>query len=97
MTKDDDTVFDALERVFHEPNRLAVMSALCASRDGMAFTDLKTICRLTDGNLNRHLKVLEEAGVIRVDKAFVASKPRTTLHLSADGLKRFNEYLEALG
>lgn len=97
MTTTNDTLYDALERVFHEPNRLAVMSALCAAREGMAFTDLKALCNLTDGNLNRHLKVLEEAGVIRIEKAFIANKPRTTLHLSASGLKRFNEYLEALG
>jgi DNA-binding transcriptional ArsR family regulator len=87
---------DQLERIFHEPNRLAIMSALCAERDAMAFTALKEACRLTDGNLSRHLKALEESGAVRLDKRFVENKPRTTVHLTTDGLARFQEYLEAL-
>ena len=43
--------------------RLAITSALCQADDGKAFADLKQLCNLTDGNLNRHLKVLEEAGL----------------------------------
>lgn len=88
--------YEALEKIFHEPNRLAIMSALCASNSGLTFTELKDQCRLTDGNLNRHLKVLEEAGVIKVRKEFVDNKPRTTVLLSGKGLNRFNEYLAAL-
>lgn len=87
---------DALERVFHEPNRLSIMSALCAADSGLSFGELKETCSLTDGNLNRHLKALEEADVIRVRKTFVDSKPRTTVSLSRVGLDRFNEYLAAL-
>ena len=85
-----------LERLFHEPNRLAILSALCASRDGLAFTELRDACRLTDGNLNRHLKTLEEEGVVRIHKAFVDDKPRTTIALTRGGLARFNLYLENL-
>ncbi len=88
--------FDALERIFHEPNRLAIISALCAADSGVPFTDLKTTCRLTDGNLSRHLKALEETGAIRVDKSFVQLRPRTTVSLTKTGLRRFNEYLAAL-
>ena len=88
--------FAALEKIFHEPNRLAIMSALCAADGGTPFTDLKASCRLTDGNLNRHLKVFEEERVIRVEKAFVQSRPRTTIYLTKTGFKRFNEYLSAL-
>lgn len=90
------TVFEALERIFHEPNRLAIMSALAAAKDGLAFTDLRERCRLTDGNLNRHLKVLEEERAIRVRKSFVDSKPQTTIAITPLGLKRFGEYLAAL-
>ncbi len=92
--KSDST--DALERVFHEPNRLAILSAVCATPRGLAFTELKKVCRLTDGNHNRHLKVLEDAGAIRIKKAFVDDKPRTTVVMSPEGLKRFGEYLAAL-
>jgi len=88
--------YEALEKIFHEPNRLAILSALGGAEQGLSFGELKTLCRLTDGNLNRHLAVLEETGVIRIDKAFVDRKPRTTVHLTKQGLKRFNEYLEAL-
>jgi len=96
MKTTTDSPFDALEKIFHEPNRLAIMSALCAADGGVPFTDLKASCRLTDGNLNRHLKVIEEEGVIRMDKAFVQSRPRTTIYLTKTGFKRFNEYLTAL-
>jgi DNA-binding transcriptional ArsR family regulator len=96
MSESENNPYEALERIFHEPNRLAIMSALCATREGLAFNDLKEACNLTDGNLNRHLKVLEEAGAIRIQKTFVNAKPRTTIILSAKGLERFNQYLEAL-
>ena len=88
--------YEALEKVFHEPNRLAIMSALCASTGGMPFVELKSVCGLTDGNLSRHLKVLDEAGAVKVKKEFVKSKPRTTVNVTAKGLNRFNEYLGAL-
>jgi DNA-binding transcriptional ArsR family regulator len=97
MKENSENLYNALEKIFHEPNRLAIMSALCAAgEDGVTFNDLKKACSLTDGNLNRHLKVLEEAGVVRIDKAFVDSKPRTTASLSKQGLDRFGEYLAAL-
>ena len=96
MTEPTHDAASALERLFHEPNRLAILSALCTARDGMVFTELRDACGLTDGNLNRHLKALEEAGIIRVQKAFVADKPRTTIILTRAGLTRFNQYLETL-
>jgi DNA-binding transcriptional ArsR family regulator len=96
MSTTQDNPFDALERIFHEPNRLAIMSALCATEHGLTFNALRDQCSLTDGNLNRHLKVLEEADAIRIEKAFVKNKPRTTVFLSKKGLKRFEEYLAAL-
>lgn len=95
MTKDANP-FQALEKIFHEPNRLAIMSALCAAADGMTFRELKSECDLTDGNLNRHLKVLKESKVVRIEKKFVDEKPRTTVFITPKGLDRFNDYLEAL-
>jgi len=96
MTKKNGTAFQALEKIFHEPARLAIMSALCMAADGMTFSELKTECDLTDGNLNRHLKVLKESKVVRIKKAFVDDKPRTTATITPKGLDRFNDYLEAL-
>lgn len=88
---------DALERVFHEPNRLAILSTLCAADDAISFTELRDQCGLTDGNLNRHLKSLEDAGIIKVKKSFVDRKPRTTVTITSRGLDRFQAYIDALG
>ena len=96
MTDTTDVPYDALERIFHEPNRLAIMCALAGEGKGLTFTDLKATCNLTDGNLNRHLKVLREAGAVSVSKKFVKEKPRTTIRLTPTGLKQFSEYLSAL-
>jgi DNA-binding transcriptional ArsR family regulator len=92
----DENLYDALGKIFHEPNRLSIMSAVCAADHGLSFGELKEQCDLTDGNLNRHLKVLEEAGAVRIKKEFVDNKPRTTVQMSKKGLDRFNEYLMAL-
>ncbi|HBC85619.1 MAG TPA: transcriptional regulator [Lentisphaeria bacterium] len=97
MNKNNQQDMELIEKVFHEPNRLSIMSVLCAADKGMTFNEIKEACNLTDGNLSRHLKALEEAGVIRIDKKFVDNKPRTTVVISASGLERFNEYLTALG
>jgi len=94
--KKNATPHEALEKIFHEPNRLAIMSALCATDAGLSFTELKDACKLTDGNLNRHLKTLKDYGAIRIEKKFVDLKPRTTVYLSASGLEQFSAYLDAL-
>ena len=86
-----------LEKVFHEPNRLAIMSALAsAGEDGLSFGELRVVCRLTDGNLSRHLQAMEEGGVVRVEKTYVERKPRTTVTPTRAGLDRFGSYLAAL-
>ena len=96
MSKNTEILHEQLEKIFHEPNRLAILSALCAAEAGLSFNELREGCNLTDGNLNRHLAVLREAGVVRIDKAFVDEKPRTTVSLTRTGLDRFQDYLAAL-
>jgi len=91
-----ETDVSALERIFHEPSRMAILSALCAASEALTFTELKKLSGLTDGNLSRHLKALDEASVIRIRKTFVGVKPQTTVVLTDKGLKRFDEYLTAL-
>ena len=88
--------YEAIKSIFHEPNRLAIMSALCNAADGVSFTELKEECELTDGNLSRHLKALEEAKAVRIKKSFVRSKPLTTLFLTDRGRDHFLTYLQAL-
>lgn len=85
-----------LKRLFHEPNRLAILSALSTAGDGLSFNELKEECGLTDGNLSRHLKTLKQAGTVRIKKTFVQDKPRTTIFLTDRGRDAFVDYLEAL-
>ncbi len=96
MTSKKQVPYAALKRIFHEPNRLAIMSALAGASKGCSFTDLRGACALTDGNLSRHLKVLEEEKAVHIEKAFVGVKPRTTATLTDDGRQRFMVYLQAL-
>lgn len=97
MTPRADNPFSSLEKTFHEPNRLAIMSAVCGGgADGVTFNELKEECDLTDGNLSRHLKTLEEAGVVRIKKEFVGVKPRTTIFPTDAGVGAFIEYLNTL-
>lgn len=85
-----------LKRAFHEPNRLSIVSALCSSEEGLAFNDLKAECDLTFGNLSSHLKTLQDADIIVIEKTFVQNKPRTTVFLTESGRDQFVAYLEAL-
>ena len=55
--------YEGLDRVLHEKARLGILTALQARFDGILFTDLKGLCSLTDGNLSRHVSVLQEAGL----------------------------------
>ena len=60
--------YDGLDRVIHEKARLGLLTSLMAHPKGLAFADLKQLCGLTDGNLSRHLQVLQEAGLVEVTK-----------------------------
>ncbi len=88
--------YAALKTIFHEPNRMAIVAALSCTADGLTFGELKQECDLTNGNLNRHLKTLEEADIISITKSFVNAKPRTTVCLSDLGRESFLAYLQAL-
>ena len=96
MTERHENLFGAIERLFHEPSRMAIMTALCGASDGLAFTELKEQCDLTDGNLNRHLKTLEDARAVRIRKTFVGLRPRTTVFATPRGREEFLQYLRAL-
>lgn len=85
-----------IEKIFHEPHRLAIVSELCGVTQGLSFGDLKERCQLTDGNLSRHLSALEGEKVVKIEKSFVGAKPRTTVTLTTTGKRSFLEYLTAL-
>ena len=92
----DNNPYAALEKVFHEPNRLAIISSLGGAIDGLTFNELKTQCNLTDGNLSRHLKTLEDHEVIRVKRSTRGTRSKTSVVLSDAGRERFVAYLQAL-
>jgi DNA-binding HxlR family transcriptional regulator len=96
MPLTNENVYAGLKRIFHEPSRLAIMSALCSAVDGLTFNELKEECDLSFGNLSSHLKTLQDAGVIAIKKSFVKNKPRTTAFITDAGRESFIEYLKAL-
>jgi len=88
--------YEGLDRVIHERARLSVLTSLITNPKGLAFGDLKQLCDLTDGNLNRHLKVLEEAGMVEIVKTTDRNRPLTTCRITASGRARYLEYLATL-
>lgn len=90
------TALDDLDRVFHEKARLGIMTAMAGSADGLNFNELKTVCHLTDGNLNRHLKVLVDGKVLSVRKSGQGRNTNSHYRITAGGRKAFQNYLTAL-
>ena len=88
--------YEKIDRVIHEKARLSIVASLASQPEGVIFNDLKDLCALTDGNLSRHLTVLQEAGVVDMKKSFQNNRPQTFCKLTAAGRKRFNEYVAEL-
>ena len=88
--------YDGLDRVIHEKARLGLLTSLIAHPKGLAFADLKQLCGLTDGNLSRHLQVLQEAGLVEIRKGYDGNRPQTTCGLTVAGRRRFLDYLAVL-
>ncbi|MCW4006595.1 MAG: transcriptional regulator [Candidatus Bathyarchaeota archaeon] len=80
-----------LDRLIHEPNRLAIMAQLYVI-ESADFLFLQTQTQMTPGNLSAHLNKLENAGYIEVTKEFIDKKPHTTLALTKKGRAAFKEY-----
>ncbi|MDA8184994.1 MAG: transcriptional regulator [Actinomycetota bacterium] len=60
------------------------------------FAFLSQVTGLTDGNLSRHLQILEEGGLVKIDKVFVGKRPRTLLELAPQGVRAFEHELSVL-
>lgn len=88
--------YDGLDRVIHEKARLGILTSLVGRPDGLPFTDLKALCALTDGNLSRHLTILQEAGLVEVCKGTAGGRPRTLVRITPPGRARFREYINVL-
>jgi DNA-binding MarR family transcriptional regulator len=88
--------YDGLDRVLHEKARLGIVTSLATRAEGLLFSDLKGLCHLTDGNLSRHLTVLQDAGVVEIHKGFRGRRPQTLCRLTEDGRKRYLDYIAVL-
>lgn len=84
-----------LDRLIHEPSRLAIMTALSAS-EGTDFLFLQRITGLTKGNLSSHLSKLEKAGLVKIKKRFVGKTPNTFVSLTSRGRAAIEDHWEQL-
>jgi DNA-binding MarR family transcriptional regulator len=84
-----------LDKLVHEPARLAILTALsaCQSAD---FLYLQRLTGLSKGNLSSHLSKLEAAGLVQIDKQFVAKKPNTLVALTDKGRAAIERHWQQL-
>ena len=85
-----------LDDVIHGRVRLGIVAYL-ASAEVADFTELKDVLEVTQGNLSIHLRKLEEAAYVSIDKSFVGRKPLTRVRLTDTGRAAFSTYLKAMG
>ncbi len=88
--------YEGLDRVIHERARLSVLTSLISNPRGLTFNDLKQLCALTDGNLSRHLRVLERGKLVEIVKGHDRNRPQTICRITPAGRKRYLEYLTTL-
>jgi len=89
--------YPELDRVLHERARLGILSCLISGGTSVTFAELKGLCNLTDGNLSRHLKALEEAGIVALEREEKdGARPQTRIAFTRTGRKRFLDYVEVL-
>ena len=87
--------YQQLDEMIHSRIRLAIMAVLITVEEA-EFTFLRDKVNATDGNLSTHLKKLEEAGYVAVNKSFENRKPISRYLLTQKGRKAFELYVERL-
>jgi len=85
-----------IDDVIHGRMRLGIMAYL-VDAEAAEFNELKALLQATQGNLSVHLRKLEDAGYIEIEKSFMGRKPLTRARITPAGRKAFASYLEALG
>lgn len=85
----------SLDKLIHEPARLSILTALsvCESAD---FLSLRRLTGLSDGNLSVQLSKLEEAGLVGIQKRFVAKKPKTLVSITEKGSSAIQRHWDQL-
>jgi DNA-binding MarR family transcriptional regulator len=92
MTTDPAAQFD---NTIHQRARFGILTIL-ATTGRADFTYLRDTLELTDGNLGRHLDVLNEAGYVEINKTFEGRKPRTWVKITKPGRVALNKHIAAL-
>ncbi len=86
---------NGLDETVHQRYRLGILT-ITAEAESADFGYLRDALGLTPGNLSRHLTVLEEAGLIKVDKGYEGKRPRTWVSITSDGRAALAAELAAL-
>ena len=81
-----------VDRLIHEPARLAILAILYGLKEA-DFLYLLRATGLSKGNLSAHLAKLEEAGYVEITKRFLGKKPNTVCRLTPAGRSAFERYL----
>lgn len=84
-----------LDDVVHQRARLGILAVLMEVRDA-EFTYLRRLLEVTDGNLGRHLEVLEREGLINIVKGFEGRRPKTRVHITVAGRRALSAEMDAL-
>jgi DNA-binding MarR family transcriptional regulator len=84
-----------IDDVIHGRMRLGIVAYL-ASAEAADFNELKAALDATQGNLSVHLRKLEEAGYVTIEKGFLGRKPLTRARLTPGGRQAFANYLKAM-
>ncbi len=87
-----------LDPLIHQPTRLRIMAALTAlgPEEQMEFQFLRDLVGATDGALSVHLRKLEEAGYVQIEKGYAGRRPRTWVRVTPAGRAAFQAHVAAL-
>ena len=88
-------IHNNINRVVHEPVRLAILKILTSAKE-VDFNFLLTTLGVTKGNLATHTSKLENAGLIEVKKEFRGKIPHTSYRITRTGRHQFQKYWENL-
>lgn len=88
-------MYKDLDPLIHSQLRLAIISMLVAS-EKVEFTHIKEETKAAAGNISIQIKKLQEAGYIKVEKAFKDNYPKTMLSITSKGIKAFESYISNL-
>jgi DNA-binding MarR family transcriptional regulator len=86
---------EGLDDIVHQRTRLGILAVL-AEVGRAQFGFLKETLHLSDGNLSRHLTILEEAGYAEIDKGYEGRRPRTWVRITKAGRRALGDEIALL-